>query len=63
MIAQFFIDRPVFANVLAILLVLLGAVALAHLPVAEYPDVAPPKACGEDRRGSLRRSRLSRLAA
>ena len=42
MISQFFIDRPVFANVLAILLVLIGAVALARLPVAEYPDVAPP---------------------
>ena len=42
MISQFFIDRPVLANVLAILLVLIGAVALAWLPVAEYPDVAPP---------------------
>ena len=42
MISQFFIDRPVLANVLAILLVLIGAVALARLPVAEYPDVAPP---------------------
>ena len=42
MISQFFIDRPVLANVLAILFVLIGAVALARLPVAEYPDVAPP---------------------
>ena len=42
MISQFFIDRPVLANVLAILLVLIGAVALAWLPVAEYPNVAPP---------------------
>lgn len=42
MIARFFIDRPVLANVLAILFVLLGAVALAVLPVAQYPNVVPP---------------------
>jgi len=42
MIARFFIDRPVLANVLAILFVLIGAIALARLPIAEYPDVAPP---------------------
>jgi HAE1 family hydrophobic/amphiphilic exporter-1 len=42
MISRFFIDRPVLANVLAILLVLIGLVALARLPVAEYPNVAPP---------------------
>ncbi len=40
--ARFFIDRPVLANVLAIVLVLLGAVALFALPVAQYPDVVPP---------------------
>jgi hydrophobic/amphiphilic exporter-1 (mainly G- bacteria), HAE1 family len=42
MISRFFIDRPVLANVLAILFVLIGGVALARLPIAEYPDVAPP---------------------
>jgi HAE1 family hydrophobic/amphiphilic exporter-1 len=42
MISRFFIDRPVLANVLAILLVLIGLIALARLPVAEYPNVAPP---------------------
>ena len=42
MISQFFIDRPVLANVLAILLVLIGLVALARLPVAEFPNIAPP---------------------
>ena len=42
MISQFFIDRPVLANVLAILFVLIGAVALARLPITEYPDLAPP---------------------
>ena len=42
MISQFFIDRPVLANVLAIMFVLIGAVALARLPITEYPDLAPP---------------------
>lgn len=42
MISQFFIDRPVLANVLAVFFVLVGAVALASLPIAEYPNVAPP---------------------
>ena len=42
MIARFFIDRPVLANVLSVVLVLLGIVALYKLPVAQYPDVVPP---------------------
>ena len=42
MIARFFIDRPVLANVLAILFVLIGGVALWSLPVAQYPNVTPP---------------------
>ncbi|HVY17653.1 MAG TPA: efflux RND transporter permease subunit [Rhodopila sp.] len=42
MIAKFFIDRPVLANVLAILFVLIGGVALFSLPIAQYPDVTPP---------------------
>jgi hydrophobic/amphiphilic exporter-1 (mainly G- bacteria), HAE1 family len=42
MISKFFIDRPVLANVLAIVMVLLGAVALFALPVAQYPNVVPP---------------------
>src|SRR3954464_5307909 len=42
MISKFFIDRPVLANVLAILMVVIGAVALWSLPVAQYPDVTPP---------------------
>ena len=44
MISQFFIDRPVLANVLAILFVLIGAVALVRLPITEYPDLAVRKA-------------------
>ena len=42
MISEFFINRPVLANVLAILIVLIGGVALFNLPVAQYPDVVPP---------------------
>ncbi len=42
MLSRFFIYRPVFASVLSILIVLLGAVAYFALPVAEYPELAPP---------------------
>ena len=42
MVAKFFIERPVLANVLAILMVVLGAVSLYSLPVAQYPNVVPP---------------------
>src|SRR5919204_779701 len=42
MISDFFIARPVLANVFAILMVVVGAVALFGLPVAQYPDVVPP---------------------
>src|SRR6478609_5523530 len=42
MISQYFIDRPVLANVLAILMIVIGGVALFSLPVAQYPDVTPP---------------------
>ncbi|HEY0425127.1 MAG TPA: efflux RND transporter permease subunit, partial [Rhodopila sp.] len=42
MIAKFFIERPVLANVLAILFVLIGGVSLFTLPIAQLPDVVPP---------------------
>src|ERR1700689_3073895 len=42
MISKFFIERPVLANVLAIVMVVTGAVALFTLPVAQYPNVVPP---------------------
>jgi HAE1 family hydrophobic/amphiphilic exporter-1 len=42
MFSKFFIERPVLANVIAILIVVIGAVALLRLPVAQYPDVVPP---------------------
>ncbi len=42
MISKFFIERPVLANVIAILMVVIGFVSLFSLPVAQYPDVVPP---------------------
>ncbi len=42
MISNFFIDRPIFATVLSIVIAILGVVALVELPIAQYPDVAPP---------------------
>jgi HAE1 family hydrophobic/amphiphilic exporter-1 len=42
MISKFFIERPVLSNVIAMLMVLIGGVALLGLAVAQYPDVVPP---------------------
>ena len=42
MIAKFFIDRPIFAWVIALVILLAGVLALRGLPVAQYPTVAPP---------------------
>jgi len=42
MFAKFFIERPVLANVIAFVMILLGVVALFVLPVAEYPPITPP---------------------
>src|SRR3954463_4915929 len=41
--ARFFIDRPVFAIVIAIIIVILGAVAIPPLPIAAFPQVVPPQ--------------------
>ncbi len=41
-ISHFFIDRPIFAAVISIVFVIVGAVSLGRLPVAQYPDIAPP---------------------
>ena len=41
-ISHFFIDRPVFAAVIAILITLAGVVAFPTLPVAQYPNISPP---------------------
>src|SRR5262245_60736587 len=42
MISRFFIDRPVFANVIAVVTVIFGVVALSRLPVERYPQITPP---------------------
>src|SRR5436190_2478641 len=42
MLARFFIDRPVLAWVISVVIVLLGGIAAALLPVAEYPEITPP---------------------
>ena len=41
-ISKFFIDRPVLANVLAIVIVLIGGVSAFSLPIAQYPNIVPP---------------------
>src|SRR4051812_48383734 len=41
-ISHFFIDRPIFASVLSVVFVILGAVAFFRLPIAQYPEIAPP---------------------
>lgn len=40
--SQYFIDRPIFATVLSLVILIVGGVALLGLPVAQYPDVTPP---------------------
>lgn len=40
--ARFFIDRPIFAWVLAIIVMLAGILSIATLPIAQYPAIAPP---------------------
>ncbi len=40
--AHFFIDRPIFAGVISIVITLVGGLALWTLPIAQYPDIAPP---------------------
>ena len=42
MFSKFFIDRPIFATVLAILMVLVGIITVKSLPVAQYPNITPP---------------------
>ena len=40
--AKFFIDRPIFAWVIALFIMVMGAVSITQLPIAQYPPVAPP---------------------
>ena len=41
-LSHFFIDRPIFASVIAIVIVILGGVGFVQLPIAQYPEIAPP---------------------
>src|SRR3546814_1855866 len=40
--AHFFVERPIFATVLSLVLVIVGLIAYGQLPVAQYPEIAPP---------------------
>ncbi|KQP14061.1 efflux RND transporter permease subunit [Pseudorhodoferax sp. Leaf267] len=42
-LSKFFIDRPIFAGVLSVLIFLAGLIAMQSLPISEYPEVAPPQ--------------------
>ncbi len=56
--SKFFIERPILANVIAIVTILLGAVCLYTLPVAQYPQIVPPDHPGDlQLRGGERRGR------
>src|SRR6218665_1157705 len=43
-LSKFFIDRPIFAGVISVLMVLAGLIAVRGLPISEYPEVVPPSA-------------------
>ena len=57
MFSKFFINRPIFATVLALIIVVAGLVTLNILPVAQFPDITPPtvqvSADGRDMKLSL----------
>ena len=42
MISRFFIDRPIFATVLSVVITLIGGIALYTLPMAQFPRITPP---------------------
>jgi multidrug efflux pump len=71
-ISSFFIDRPIFATVLAIIIVVAGLVALPNLPISQYPEVVPPRSSSaasiperarNDRRDGDNAARSSRSTA
>lgn len=41
-LSGYFIDRPIFASVLSLIIMMMGAIAIFQLPIAEYPEVSPP---------------------
>ena len=42
MLARFFIDRPIFATVVSVVITLCGGIAMVALPIAQYPQITPP---------------------
>ena len=42
MFSKFFIDRPIFATVIALIMVFAGILCVRTLPIAQYPDITPP---------------------
>ena len=48
--ARFFIDRPVFAWVISILIMGVGVLSILTLPIAQYPQIAPPSVAMRSRR-------------
>jgi multidrug efflux pump len=49
-LSKFFIDRPIFAGVLSVLIFLAGLISLFAMPISEYPDVVPPSVLAPIRR-------------
>ena len=45
-ISKFFIDRPIFAGVISVLIFVAGLLAMRAMPISEYPEVAPPSVVG-----------------
>ena len=45
MLSRFFVNRPIFAWVIAITIMLAGVLAIFNLPVSQYPNIAPPQVC------------------
>ena len=53
-LSKFFIDRPIFAGVLSVLIFLAGLLALRVMPISEYPEVAPCMCWAGPKNGSGR---------
>ena len=47
--AKFFINRPIVAMVISIIMVILGVIAMVQLPIAMFPNIAPPEICCKPR--------------
>ena len=61
MLPRFFIDRPIFAWVIAIIIMLAGVGAIYTLPTEQFPDVAPPNVDRKSTRLNSSHSLLSRM--